>query len=271
MKHSSRTLAVSSFSESTHHRLNMYVLAASAAGVGALALSSPAEAKIIYTSVNTPLAGYRLDLNHDGITDFYFRGYGFCNTNACVSLVNVYSVFPPNAVAGKSNNAAPLWPGVEIGSKRRFEHGRSLAIELVARHYHTGNHTSTTTFSGPWANGGKGFKNHYLGLKFSINSKVHYGWARVTTDNRVGGAVLTGYAYETIPGKAISAGQTKGTSDDRDFVNSRDLEADALLSQPVPDQRQPASLGVLALGAQSVPPWRRQSSAHLTLIVEPAK
>jgi len=37
------------FSHSVHHRLDMYALAASAAGVAALALAQPAEAKVIYT------------------------------------------------------------------------------------------------------------------------------------------------------------------------------------------------------------------------------
>jgi len=39
----------SQLSESLHHRLNMYAIAAGAAGVGALALAQPAEAKIVYT------------------------------------------------------------------------------------------------------------------------------------------------------------------------------------------------------------------------------
>lgn len=61
---------------SLHHRLNSYALAASAAGVGMLALSNAAEAEIIYTRANVqiPVNGglIELDLNHDGINDFEF-------------------------------------------------------------------------------------------------------------------------------------------------------------------------------------------------------
>ncbi len=39
----------SKLSDSLHQRLNSYALAASAAGVGLLALVQPAQAKIIYT------------------------------------------------------------------------------------------------------------------------------------------------------------------------------------------------------------------------------
>ena len=42
-------------SDSLHQRLNMYALAASAAGVGALALSQPASAKVICTAANVTI------------------------------------------------------------------------------------------------------------------------------------------------------------------------------------------------------------------------
>ena len=59
-------------------RLNKYALAASAAGVGVLALTHSAEAKIIYTPTHRVInAGqhYNLDLNHDGKTDFSIQNY----------------------------------------------------------------------------------------------------------------------------------------------------------------------------------------------------
>ena len=64
-------------SEPLNHRLSQYALAASAAGVGVLALAQPAEARIVYTPahryirLNHPLG---IDLNRDGIVDFYVLG-----------------------------------------------------------------------------------------------------------------------------------------------------------------------------------------------------
>jgi hypothetical protein len=92
-----------------------------------------------------------------------------------------------------------------------------------------------THFLGEWINGGKGVKDHYLGLKFLINTAVHYGWARLNFKyQRNSGpfaATLTGYAYETIPNKAITTGKTHANG---------------------------AALGGLALGAAGVTASRQQ-------------
>src|SRR5579872_3834474 len=75
-------------SMSFHHRLNSYALAASAAGVSLLALARPSEARIVYTPTHHVIAdggSYKLDLNHDGVTDLSFQNMfqtGSC-TSAC--------------------------------------------------------------------------------------------------------------------------------------------------------------------------------------------
>jgi hypothetical protein len=57
-------------------------------------------------------------------------------------------------------------------------------------------------------------KNRYLGLRFNLKQKTHYGWARLNIScnpkNRRITALLTGYPYETIPNKPIVTGKTKG-------------------------------------------------------------
>jgi hypothetical protein len=77
---------------------------------------------------------------------------------------------------------------------------------------------------------------HYLGLKFRVQGRTHYGWARVkvalSTHYR---ATLTGYAYETVANKPIITGKTKGP----DVITI-----------------QPGSLGHLAAGASAIPAWR---------------
>jgi hypothetical protein len=66
-------------SESIHKQLNMYAIAAGAAGVSILALVQPAEAKVVYTSANGKLDGKPLpiDLNHDGIPEDVSNGLLF--------------------------------------------------------------------------------------------------------------------------------------------------------------------------------------------------
>ena len=59
-------------SDSIHHRLNAYALAATAAGVGVLFSGQPTEAKVVYTPADHWLPLNRtlhLDLNHDGVND----------------------------------------------------------------------------------------------------------------------------------------------------------------------------------------------------------
>jgi hypothetical protein len=87
---------------------------------------------------------------------------------------------------------------------------------------------------GPWENGGKGVKDRYLGLKFKIKGKIHYGWARLNFPYAQG-ATMTGYAYETIANKPIVTGKTKGP----DVITV-----------------QPASLGRLAQGSAGLAAWR---------------
>jgi hypothetical protein len=60
--------------------------------------------------------------------------------------------------------------------------------------------------------------------------------------------VLTGYAYETIPGKPILEGHTFGPEEADSFAPTE-------LQVPAP---RPASLGVLALGAQGLTAGRRE-------------
>jgi hypothetical protein len=250
MKRSPRLRKTANLSDSVQHKLNMYALAA--AGLGMLATAQPAEAKIVYTPAhmrleqNTP--PIPLDLNHDGIPDFFFD-----NHFDVVSFLNVTEAYSANEIWNVRSKgrlcAAALRKGVEVGTNRHFRKDPELGLFL--------DYTSFNTYFGPWHN----VKHAYLGLKFSIKGKIHFGWASLTTitPGWYHGitATLTGYAYETIPGKAIIAGATKGPENDRE---QRDFGPGAFLTNPIPDTPQPASLGMLALGAQGVPLWRRKET-----------
>lgn len=243
-------------SDSLHRRLNMYALAASAAGVGVLSLPPTANAKIIYTPAHAkvflghPVA---LDLNHDGIVDFYLNiaaEYQWSALEACEVLANgshgPYCTSRAGTNAGRVTTffAAALRYGAKIQRGDRFHRG-SVRLGGVS----TSGVSNTTAWYGPWMNGGKGVKNRYLGLKFKINGRFHFGWARmtVTTTKNSFTAILAGYAYETIPGKAITAGATKGPNDE--LTTSFNTHAP-----------QPATLGVLALGAPGLSIWKREES-----------
>jgi len=237
----------SNLSNFVHHQLNMYALAASAAGVGLLGLAHPADARIIYTPANQNIAGiFPLDLNHDGTPDFYF----FHNSNAhFTESVSIRPNVSKNDMWGTQGNlASALLAGIRIGPSKHFSQGHGGSFgdgKLLWRIQVCGTQTPTckTNTTGQWK---PPITNHFLGLKFIINGKKHYGWARVSYVNAI--ATLTGYAYETIPGKPIVTGKR------HDADNSRVQQANTASG----GTSEPAGLGRLAQGASGLHAWRRE-------------
>jgi hypothetical protein len=249
----------SNLPESIHRQLNMYAIAAGAAGVSLLAGAQPADAKIVYTPTNQKIASsYNLDLNGDGKTDFTITLGGRVMPGCSGYRALDETPASHNGAELDQNGALALYQGDRIGFGGYF--GQTKAL-MAAFRVHLTIHPPfcVTNFFGNWWD----VTDRYLGLKFKFHGKPHYGWARLTVHFvHYGGihileATITGYAYETIPGKAIKAGQTHGRADDFPNENSG---ADASLTKPIPNTPQPPSLGMLALGAQGVPMWRRKES-----------
>jgi hypothetical protein len=244
MKGHARTLR-----HSLERHLNAYVLAANAAGVSALALAQPADAKIVYTPAHKQIRIHQkilLDLNHDGITDFEVhltgrvsgRGGYYFRTLAAAPRGGTKGMNAIWGVESKSNwCAAALSSGIQVGPNSPLQE-RAL---LMFRTSVAQDQSACQWQNQPSAN---------LGLRFTIAGKTHFGWARFST---VSGIFLTGYAYETIPNKPIIAGKTHGEDD-------IDPGPGASLTNPIPDIPQPASLGALALGAPGLSIWRREQS-----------
>jgi len=192
-----------------------------------LALAKPARAKIIYTpayrniEINEKLP---LDLNHDRKNDFLFSDtFMGGDTMPWGGVLWVDPVGQGNGIWGYkqygATSAFALPAGVRVGEQRPF-YGSPNEM--------AGGSSANQFCWGAWAN----VKHRYLGLKFISKGKTHFGWARlnVSCDPLRGDvtALLTGYAYETIPNKPIIAGKTKGP----DVITL-----------------EPGSLGALAAGA----------------------
>ncbi|WP_207426950.1 hypothetical protein [Pedobacter sp. SYSU D00535] len=58
-----------------------------------------------------------------------------------------------------------------------------------------------------WGGEWIGKKDKYLGLKFKINDKYHYGWMRISHTAGEGKLALQDYAYNKNPEESILAGQ----------------------------------------------------------------
>src|ERR1700730_4988658 len=73
MKNANLSSPIRELSTYLTQRLNLYALAAGAAGVSVLALVQPSEAEVVLTGVNVNLGHnsyYPIDLDHDGALDF---------------------------------------------------------------------------------------------------------------------------------------------------------------------------------------------------------
>jgi hypothetical protein len=253
----------SNLPESIHQQLNMYAIAAGAAGVSLLAGAQPADAKIVYTPTNQKItSSYNLDLNGDGKTDFTISLGGRVTPGCSGYWALDETPASHNGAELDQNGALALYQGYRIGFGGYF--GQAKALMAAFREHKTFRPPfCVTKHYGNWWDA----TDRYLGLKFKFHGKPHYGWARLTVHFfHYGGihfldATITGYAYETIPGKSIKAGQTKGPADDRD---KEDFGPSAALTSRTPDEPQPASLSILALGAQGVPLRRRKESLDAT-------
>jgi hypothetical protein len=220
-------------------RLLGYAAAACAAGVGLLATAPTARAEIVVTRANLTLTNGTLlvDLNHDGISDFGLKNGTNLGTHRYLVAYGVGAsrngIEP--SFAGCSYPPAALRALAPIDGLDLFCHRSEAPLAAVNR---------DGVVSGPWANTGRAF----LGLRFEVSGQTHYGWAALSVKARVLNhsptisVTLLAYAYNTVPGQPIRAGQTESTTGTSSTV------------QP--------SLGALALGSQGLVLWRRDSIAE---------
>lgn len=249
-------LALTALSNSLDRKLRVYSTAALAAGVSMLALAKPSQGEVVVTkkTIAIPVNPQNgsgpaaIDFNHDGIRDFSAAIYYSAYPQSDHSL----DIFAPNGdagiVASQNNYALALPRGARIGPSAHFN-TRNNPIESVNGRDSSTSATYTRTLKGNW---GGNPRNRFLGVRFLINGNTHYGWIRltVTTDPRGLSATITGYAYETVPNKRITAGAGASPASETKVSNST--------------QRPDAvSLGMLALGADGLTLWRREATSRL--------
>ena len=152
-----RSRTPSNIPEALRQLLNSYTLMASAAGLGMLALVSPAEAKIVYTATHQKLPlnkDFFLDLNHDGTSDFKFRIYTLdVNRHQTSSSVDsgflfAYPQGASNQIIGKQPYAYALRAGVRVGPKGLFNKSRGPMGGVEG-------HSQQGRYLGPWAASGR--------------------------------------------------------------------------------------------------------------------
>jgi hypothetical protein len=243
-----RTETVRDLALPYQRQLTSYALAAAAAGVSVLALTAPSEGKIVYRQAHRVIgdnASFNLDLTGGGTVDLTFENkhYSLCTTDGICNSSQYLEVkmAGANQVVYNVYGAVAMKPGMQIGPKNAWRGGIQRMASMLGGF-------GTSGVGGSWVN----VKNRYLGVKFKIKGQTHFGWARLNVQIQVPQTItttLTGYAYETIANKAITAGQTKGLD------NTGIEEPNASLTAPSP---QHGTLGRLALGVPGLSIWRRE-------------
>jgi hypothetical protein len=215
------------------HLVRRLLAYATVAGAGIAGCASDAKAEVVYTPTHNNInRDFYLDLNHDAIGDFHIHSYylsGFASLNV-IPLVNGNKIAAVHHLCGvkgyQSTAAGPLQLGAVIGPNSPFQANATCMVHAF----------ESSSPTGPWL----GKTDRYLGLEFYVNGEKHFGWARLSVQSVYCFSCIGrifGYAYETIPGKAIIAGD-----------EGHSTEASA----------KPVILGALALGAPGLSLWRRE-------------
>lgn len=180
-------------------RLRRYFIALTLACCG----FSAARAVVVYTDIqdfglftlNEPVY-YGIDFNGDGVDDVTLRSsradfLAFSQSgNRIAGFVNP----PPNI----ESLALPFSTAALIGSSDdtawSWNAGESYLLAVVL-------FGEQVTNIGLWDAG-----TSFLGVEFQIDGLTHYGWIEIEVPFLTNGGIIRGFAYETTPNLAISAG-----------------------------------------------------------------
>ena len=171
---------------------------------------------IVYTPANVQIenAQYNLDLDNDGTSDFVITESNTTTPGRC-NPERGQDVHARLSLAGQGSNGsevrvngyvARITSGSPIGPSQGFATGSWLMESFSVIWQQFGSQcVDSKKAAGNWPVG----KHGYLGLAFVIGGETHYGWAAIEVNGVYGylSSTLTGYAYQTTPGKSIKAGQ----------------------------------------------------------------
>jgi hypothetical protein len=247
-------------SELLQQGLRAYALSAGAAGVAVLACSVASDASPVCKQSSVVVSG-TFPLNPAGqqVAPFDIAGT-FNNVSSLTCCFWNRGFLTPNspgagALVGTNGFLAALASGASIGPGGQFGEGREYGLLFSYGPLGHGNkkhHRGNFDFS----------QINNFGFKFSISGETHYGWVRLKVtfgpgfDGIATSIHVLEYAYETTPNTPIPAGSCTAASEnkaDGSAKSSSKAPAVALAE----NDAQPSSLGMLALGAQGIPLWRR--------------
>jgi len=207
-------------------QLNPYSLAAGAI----LIASESANATIHHTDLGTGIiidstnSTFEIDFGNNDITNFIINLFTGTSSSKPIYTLNI----DPQTIGAYAQLA--FQPYVNA-----LSNGDQVNNATASWLNSTGTGTlgaRKQTFSGAFTSVGSfpGTIDKYIGVKFTLNSNVNYGWIQVKMPGNPAYSIVTGYAYNDEDDGDITAGQ-------------------------IPEV---GSLGLLALGAAGLSLWRKR-------------
>jgi hypothetical protein len=236
-------------------QISGYCLAASAAGVTVLACSSPVDAAPVCTTTTISFRdtmSYPLNPASQKVAPFnVVQTYN--NVSSLSHYVGLRGFFTPNipsanTVLDANGFPADLPAGAVIGPDANFGKGNSYG-EFFQFQYFQG-------VTGPFASGQPG----YAGFEFSQAGQTHYGWIRmrvVQKQRYYPFLLVSEYGYESTPNTAIAAGSCATSASS--IEPGPEPQPQAARSAEKNKSGAAPSLGLLALGSEGLPLWRRET------------
>jgi hypothetical protein len=178
-------------------------------GAGAASLASHSEAGIVYSGpVEFTADVIHFDLeNAVGPSTTSMPGDDFVLQSKSKNRggTHKYSAKIYNdAGSNAANPSVAFTPGAPDNYALRLSAGNTIGSGQT---FITGDVYLNDNGSGQWPSGSRGF----LGLRLTLNANNYYGWADVTLNNvdesAPGEFTLHSYAFDTVAGQAITAGQ----------------------------------------------------------------
>jgi len=194
---------------------------------GALVASAfSTDAQILYTDVIpddtlTAAQSSFLDLNNDGVVDFYLvvahQPFGYAtgdivgnNLTSAVNSVAGIAIFSNTSTSytgGAMKLPFRLWQEDVIDSNLEWVKPKAGSDLFFGAAYEQAILNAvffSYTFYGNWQNG---VENGYVGLRINLNGDQLYGWVRLDVDSAAKWMIVKDYAINLTPNHPILAGQ----------------------------------------------------------------
>jgi hypothetical protein len=167
---------------------------------GALALTAgvmPAHAAIVYSGILnkavSPASPFNLDINNDNIAEYRYSAVAGQNDAVTVTALESSANWIRYAPNG---NPSLLAQDDLIGASANYT--SSLSTGTI----------SSDSGSGKWLSPFP--TDGFMGVRFDLAGSTHYGWIEITV-NSTSTAVINSWAYESVAGTVIGAGDTGAT------------------------------------------------------------